>query len=183
MFLNNYGPRSLAFTRGEGSYLWDEDGKQYLDLTSGIAVNSLGHSHPAVVARMQELSQPGGLLHISNYYLPPSAVRLAEKMLSACPDSGFSRVFFANSGTEANEAALKFARRHRSDRQGRDVAFKDGFHGRSMGSLSVTYKPAIREAFLPLVPGVSFFPYNSTEEGLAQSIAEACAVIVEPLQG
>src|SRR3989338_10173559 len=183
VFLENYGKRALTLTRGDGSYVWDVEGLRYLDLTSGIAVSSLGHGHPAVLARMRELVADGALLHVSNYYLTPPAVRLAEKLVAGREDRLLSRVFFANSGTEANEAALKFARRAHPQRQGRVVAFHDGFHGRSAGSLSVTHKPAIREQFLPLTPGVSFFPYNCPTELLAGSVKEAGAVIVEPLQG
>lgn len=188
VFLNNYGPRSAVFERAEGCHVWDSTGKQYLDLSSGIAVNSLGHGHPVVVEWLTN-AKNASFLHVSNYYMTKPSIELAEQLISKAP-AGLERVFFANSGTEANEAALKFAKLVHPDREGRVVAFQHGFHGRSMGSLSVTHKPAIREQFAPLVPGASFFPYNCSltsdsaeAEHVRTSIRRAGAVIVEPIQG
>jgi len=186
--MNTFGPPKLALVRGEGAHVWDEDGNEYVDLLGGIAVNALGHGHPALVAAVTE--QLGTLGHVSNFFTSPPQVALAEKLLSLISpvvEEGAQRlsrnpgrVFFTNSGTEANEAALKITRR-----TGRThlVAALDGFHGRTMGSLALTSKAAYREPFEPLPGTVTFVPYGD-EAALAAAVTdETAAVILEPLQG
>ncbi|MGO4257532.1 acetylornithine transaminase [Marmoricola sp. RAF53] len=174
--MNTFGPPKLALVRGAGAHVWDEDGKEYVDLLGGIAVNALGHGHPALVAAVTE--QLSTLGHVSNFFTSPPQVALAEKLLELVGSEG--RVFFTNSGTEANEAALKITRR-----TGRThlVAALDGFHGRTMGSLALTSKAAYREPFEPLPGTVTFVPYGD-EAALAAAVTdETAAVILEPLQG
>jgi acetylornithine aminotransferase len=165
---------------GRGSLLVDEDGRQYVDMSSGIAVNCLGHGNEQWQRALE--SQSRRLAHASNLYHHEAGVELAERLVKSSKRN-LSRVFFANSGTEANEAALKFAVKAKPGRS-RFVAFKGGFHGRTCGALSVTYKPAIREPFEPLLPGARFAPYNGSLDALRAVIDESVrAVIVEPIQG
>ena len=174
--MNTFGPPKLVLTRGEGAYVWDADGNRYLDLLGGIAVNSLGHAHPALVAAVsQQLSTLG---HVSNFFATEPQVALAERLLDLIGASG--KVFFANSGSEANEAALKLTRR-----TGRThvVAAEGAFHGRTMGSLALTSKAAYREPFEPLPGGVTFVPYGDADALAAAVTDETAAVVVEPLQG
>lgn len=153
---DNYGTPPLAPVRGEGSTVQDEAGRAYADFTGGIAVNTLGHAHPAVLsAVVRQLSTLG---HVSNLFVSEPAVALAERLLESAGRPG--RVFFANSGTEAVEAAFKIARR-----TGRDelIAAEGGFHGRTMGVLALTGQPCKREPFLPMPGGVSHVPYGDAE--------------------
>ena len=177
--MNTFGPPKLALVRGAGAHVWDEDGNEYVDLLGGIAVNALGHGHPALVAAVTEQLQTLG--HVSNFFTSPPAVELAEKLLAlADPGSRHGRVFFTNSGTEANEAALKITRR-----TGRThlVAATEAFHGRTMGSLALTAKAAYREPFEPLPGDVTWVPYGD-EEALAAAVTDqTAAVVLEPLQG
>ncbi|KAF4452096.1 Acetylornithine aminotransferase [Fusarium austroafricanum] len=188
--LPTYPRPSLMLTHGEGSYVADSSGKKYLDFTSGIAVVSLGHSDPEITKIISD--QAGKLMHASMLFENEWADVLANKLVSTTKASGTMsdahQVFLASSGTEANEAALKFARNFakKSDPSGNKfevVAFANAFHGRSMGSLSATYNPKYREPFAPLVPGFKHGVFNSTD-GLDALITDrTCAVIVEPLQG
>jgi acetylornithine aminotransferase len=174
--MNTFGPPKLVLTRGEGACVWDDAGKQYLDLLGGIAVNSLGHAHPALVEAVTTQMQTLG--HVSNFFATEPQVRLAERLLSLLGAPG--KVFFANSGAEANEAALKLTRR-----TGRThvVATEGAFHGRTMGALALTAKDAYREPFEPLPGGVTFVPYGD-EKALAEAVTgRTAAVILEPLQG
>ena len=174
--MNTFGPPKLALVRGEGPVVWDVDGNRYLDFLGGIAVNSLGHGHPALVSAVtQQLSTLG---HVSNFFTSEPQVSLAERLLDLLDSSG--KVFFANSGTEANEAALKLTRR-----TGRThvVAMENGFHGRTMGALALTSKAAYREPFEPLPGGVQFVPYGDTDALKAAVTDETAAVVVEPMQG
>ena len=177
--MNTFGPPKLVLTRGEGAYVWDTDGNRYLDLLAGIAVNSLGHAHPALVAAVsQQLSTLG---HVSNFFATEPQVALAERLLDlVSTGSATGKVFFANSGSEANEAALKLTRR-----TGRTqvVAAEGAFHGRTMGSLALTAKAAYREPFEPLPGGVTFVPYGDSDALAAAVTDETAAVVVEPLQG
>lgn len=169
---DNYGTPPIAIVRGEGAWVWDADGKQYLDMVAGIAVNALGHAHPAVVAAVsKQLSDYG---HVSNLAMHPVGIELAERLIDLAGRPG--RVFFCNSGTEANEAAFKVARL-----TGRTTvhAAQDSFHGRTMGALSLTGQPGKRAPFEPLVPGVEFFEYGT----VPMVSPGAAAVIVEPIQG
>ena len=174
--MNTFGPPKLVLTRGEGANVWDDNGKQYLDLLGGIAVNSLGHAHPALVDAVTTQLQTLG--HVSNFFATEPQVTLAERLLELLGTPG--KVFFANSGTEANEAALKLTRR-----TGRThlVATEGAFHGRTMGALALTAKAAYREPFEPLPGDVTFVPYGDTA-ALADAVTDAtAAVILEPLQG
>ena len=174
--MNTFGPPKLALVRGEGPVVWDVDGNRYLDFLGGIAVNCLGHGHPALVSAVtQQLSTLG---HVSNFFTSEPQVSLAERLLDLLDSSG--KVFFANSGTEANEAALKLTRR-----TGRThvVAMENGFHGRTMGALALTSKAAYREPFEPLPGGVQFVPYGDADALKAAVTDETAAVVVEPMQG
>ncbi len=177
-----YDRPPVVFTRGEGSYLIDREGKRYLDFAAGIAVNALGHSHPGWLEALQGQSRK--LTHVSNLYYSEPQIDLAHRLV----ESSFAdRVFFSNTGAEANEAALKFARKWARLNHGGDkfefIAFTGGFHGRTMGALSLTYKEKFRLPFAPLVPGVTFVPFNDLA-AFEQAISDrVCAVIVEPIQG
>jgi predicted acetylornithine/succinylornithine family transaminase len=178
--LQTYVRPEMVFSHGSGPYLFDSEGARYLDFGAGIAVTSLGHADPAVTAAVAD--QAGRLTHVSNLYHTAPQAELAQRLV----ESSFAdRVYFCNSGAEANEAALKFARKYARQRragQTEIVAFDGGFHGRTIGALSVTYKSQYREPFAPLMPGVRFAPYNDLE-GLSAIGPETCAVIVEPVQG
>lgn len=176
--MNTFGPPKLALVRGEGAEVWDTDGNRYLDFLGGIAVNALGHGHPALVSAVtQQLSTLG---HVSNFFTTEPQVALAERLLDLVAAGTGGKVFFANSGTEANEAALKLTRR-----TGRThvVAMEGGFHGRTMGALALTSKAAYREPFEPLPGGVQFVPYGDVDALAAAVTDETAAVVVEPVQG
>jgi len=174
--MNTYGTPSLALVRGEGAVVTDEAGVSYVDLIGGIAVNALGHAHPAIVAAVTE--QIATLGHVSNLYAHPAAVTLAERLLSLAGRPG--RVFFANSGAEANEAAFKLSRR--TGRTG-VVAAEGGFHGRTMGALALTGQPAKAEPFRPLPGDVAHVPYGDVA-ALASTVDSSTAmVLLEPIQG
>ena len=185
--LGVFGDPSLVLVSGEGVYVTDANGKRYLDLLAGIAVNALGHAHPAWVRAVSE--QAATLAHISNLFTSPGSIHLAEKLLEVTGAPEGSHVFFANSGSEANEAAFKLARRHgraHPDAQGqprtRVLALENSFHGRTMGSLALTAKAAYREPFEPLPAGVTHIP--ATAEALERELDDTVsAVIVEPVQG
>lgn len=172
----------VVFTRGAGCYLFDEEEKTYLDFAAGIAVTALGHSDPGWAAAVAE--QAGTLTHVSNLFHTRPHVALAQRLVE---HSFADRVFFTNSGTEANEAAFKFARKwarlNHSEEKSQVVAFQGSFHGRSMGSLSLTAKEKYRQPFAPLIPGVSFVPFNDLAAAAAAINAQTCAVFVEPIQG
>jgi acetylornithine/N-succinyldiaminopimelate aminotransferase len=180
--MNTFGPPKLALVRGQGAHVWDEAGNEYVDLLGGIAVNALGHGHPALVAAVTEQLQTLG--HVSNFFTSPPQVELAEKLLSLLRRSSAvdtpGRVFFTNSGTEANEAAFKITRR-----TGRTqiIAATESFHGRTMGSLALTSKAAYREPFEPLPGDVIFVPYGDADALAAAVTDQTAAVILEPLQG
>jgi acetylornithine aminotransferase len=182
--LDTYGTPPLALVRGDGCTVWDEDGRSYLDLLAGIAVSSLGHAHPALVAAVSR--QVATLAHTSNLYANPPAVALAERLVALLRPDGTARAFLCNSGTEANEAALKIARKHgRSIDQGKThfVAAQLSFHGRSTGALSLTGNPAKRDPFLPLLPDVTFVPYADAGALAAAVTDRTCAVVLEPTLG
>ncbi|GGF35491.1 acetylornithine aminotransferase [Marmoricola endophyticus] len=179
--MNTFGPPKLVLVRGEGAHVWDEDGNEYVDLLGGIAVNALGHAHPALVAAVSEQMQTLG--HVSNFFATGPQVRLAERLLAlASPDAGprEGRVFFANSGSEANEAALKATRRTGRTKL---VSAAESFHGRTMGSLALTSKTAYREPFEPLPGDVTFVPYGDAAALAAVVDDDTAAVVLEPLQG
>ena len=179
--MQTYRRADIVLERGEGVYLYDTDGRHYLDFMSGIAVAALGHSDPEVAAAVAEGAST--LTHVSNLYYTIPQVELARRLVT---HSFADRVFFTNSGAEAVEGALKFARKWaRQNGEGKHeiVAFSGSFHGRTMGALSVTYKAAYREPFAPLVPGVCFAPFNDLAAARALIGPATCAVIVEPVQG
>jgi acetylornithine/N-succinyldiaminopimelate aminotransferase len=177
--MNTFGPPKLVLTKGEGPYVWDAEGNRYLDLLGGIAVNALGHAHPALVSAVtQQLNTLG---HVSNFFATEPQVALAERLLDLLGVGvGGGKVFFTNSGSEANEAAFKLSRR-----TGRThvVAIEGGFHGRTMGSLALTSKEAYREPFAPLPGEVTFVPYGDAD-ALAEAVSEhTAALVIEPIQG
>jgi acetylornithine aminotransferase len=175
--MDNYGTPQLALVRGSGAELWDADGRRYLDLVAGIAVNALGHAHPAVVEAVS--AQVAQLGHVSNFFVHEPVLRLAER-LQALLEAPDARVVFCNSGAEANEAAFKIARR-----TGRPhiVAAQNAFHGRTMGALALTGQQPKRAPFEPLPPGVSHVPYGDVAALDAAVDAETAAVVLEPILG
>ena len=177
VYQNAFGPPALTLVEGNGSYVTDENGKVYLDLLAGIAVNALGHNHPAFVSAV---SRGAAMAHVSNFFTTPTQVALAERLTSLLELEGgrSGKAFLVNSGTEATEAAIKLAMLARPG--GKILALTGGFHGRSLGALSVTHKPAIRTPFRQ-VPGCEFIePRAESLAGIDESVA---AVIVEPIQG
>jgi acetylornithine aminotransferase len=176
--LPTYAAPVLTLVRGEGATVWDDQGRSYVDLVAGIAVNALGHAHPAVVEAVSR--QVATLGHTSNLVATEPALRLAERLLALAGRPGGGRVFFSNSGAEANEAAFKLARR---TGRGTVVSAEGGFHGRTMGALALTGQPAKRAPFEPLPDGVTFVPYGDVT-ALASAVgAHTAAVLLEPVQG
>jgi acetylornithine aminotransferase len=173
-----FGRPKAVLTRGEGCYVWDADGKRYLDLLAGIAVNALGHGHPAVVEAI--CKQAASMIHVSNFFATPPQIELAERLLAVAGAPNGSAVFFANSGSEAVEAAIKLSRR--TGRTGL-VAAEAAFHGRTMGALALTHKPAYREPFAPLVPSVIHVPLNDQAALRAAVSTDTAAVFLESIQG
>ncbi|MFN3602175.1 MAG: acetylornithine transaminase [Dietzia sp.] len=179
--MRNYGTPPLELVSGRGVTVTAADGREYVDLLGGIAVNALGHAHPAVVDAVSR--QVAELGHVSNLYIHPMVVALAERLESLLAVDEPVRAFFCNSGAEANEAAFKIARR---TGRSRILAAENGFHGRTMGALAMTGQPAKREPFEPMPPGVEFFPYGDIAALTAlvlQAPGDTAAVIVEPVQG
>lgn len=166
-----------VFVRGEGAYVWDADGRRFLDFLAGIAVNSLGHAHPALVDAVAE--QAARLIHVSNYVTTPQGIVFAERLVRLTGAGDTGRVYPANSGAEAIEAAVKLARR---TGRPRIIAFENGFHGRTMGALAVTGKPALRAPFEPMLPGAEHIPTNiaALEAAMGDDVA---AVLLEPIKG
>ena len=165
-------------THGEGCYVWDVDGKKYLDFLAGIAVNSLGHAHPVLVEAVS--AQVASLVHISNLFASPQQIGLAQSLKRVTGAGEGGRVFFGNSGAEAIEAAIKLARRNKQ--HGTILALENSFHGRTTGSVSLTGKPALREDFEPLLPQVAHI--GSTIEALEAAMShEIAALVVEPIKG
>ena len=176
--LNLFGRPQLVLDHGDGAWVWDVDGRRYLDLVGGIAVNALGHNHPALVAAVSK--QAGQLVHVSNFFTTVAQVELAEKLLHLAKAPEGSAGFFCNSGTEALEAAIKLARRTgRTD----IVAAEGAFHGRTTGALALTHKPAYREPFEPLIPGVTHVPWGDEAALRAAVGPQTSALVLEPIQG
>ncbi|MFO7753675.1 MAG: acetylornithine transaminase [Desulfobacteraceae bacterium] len=180
--MNTYARKEVCFTRGDGCRLWDEDGKEYLDFLAGIAVCGLGHCHPEVTAALG--SQAEMLVHVSNLFYTRPGSDLAQKL---CEKSFADKVFFSNSGAEANEAAIKLARRYFSSRgeknRFRIVTMEQSFHGRTMATLSATGQEKIKQGFEPILPGFVHVPFNSME-ALEDAVDDTvCAVMLEPVQG
>ncbi|MFL0796984.1 MAG: acetylornithine transaminase [Cellvibrionaceae bacterium] len=181
--MNTYGTRPITMTKGEGAYLWDQEGRRYLDALTGIAVCGLGHCHPAVTAAVQE--QAATLLHTSNLYNLPTQQQAGDVL---CEKAQMDKVFFSNSGAEANEAAIKLARLW-GNQQGKAtptiVVMENAFHGRTMATLTATGNPKAKQGFEPLLDGFVRVPFDDIEavEKLATENANICAVLVEPVQG
>lgn len=180
-----YRPRRIVLERGRGARVWDVEGREYVDFGAGIAVNALGHAHPALVEALT--TQAGRLWHTSNVFVSEPPLRLAEALVQA---SGFAeRVFLCNSGAEANEAAIKLARRHAAS-QGREPArrtiltFEGSFHGRTLATVTATAQPKYHEGFEPLPQGFRYARFNDIEAArAAMADGDVCAVLVEPVQG
>jgi len=178
--VRSFGDRMAMFVRGEGAHLWDADGRRYLDFLAGIAVNSLGHAHPVFVEAIA--TQAATLAHVSNYFATPPQLALASRLKRIAGTGETGRVYFGNSGAEANEAAFKLARLHGGADRPRILALTDAFHGRTMGTLALTGKPYMREPFLPMTPGVEFI--DSTIEALEAALDDrVAALFVEPIKG
>ncbi|GAA1541465.1 acetylornithine transaminase [Nocardioides humi] len=174
--MNTFGPPKTVLVRGEGAHVWDADGREYVDLLGGIAVNALGHGHPRLVAAVTEQLQTLG--HISNFFASAPQITLAERLVALLGTE--ARVFFTNSGAEANEAAFKLTRR---TGRTRIVATEGSFHGRTMGALALTSKQAYREPFEPLPGDVVFVRYGDAAALEAAVDRDTAAVLVEPVQG
>ncbi|CAN5326286.1 acetylornithine transaminase [soil metagenome] len=182
VLMPNYGVRDVTLVRGKGSWVWDADGREYLDLVSGIAVNNLGHCHPAVVSAIQE--QAAKIIHTANGVLIETQIELAEILTSQL---GMDRAFFANSGTEVTEAAIKLARLWAHERfapsKHKIMVFNGSFHGRTYGAMSATYSPKVRKGFEPFVPGFVFADFNSLDDVDAKWDDDICCVMLETVQG
>ena len=174
---NNYGKPAITLVKGKGIVVTDADGKTYLDFLGGIATSILGHAHPAIVKAVTK--QVSILSHVSNFYAHPNAIELAEKLVSMTGDKN-AKVFFCQSGAEANEAALKLSRR---TGKVRIVAAQGAFHGRTMGALSLTGQPSKREPFLPLIKGVKHVPYGDFDAMRKAVSKKTAMVIIEPIMG
>ncbi|XXX77149.1 acetylornithine transaminase [Sorangium sp. So ce134] len=180
--LGNYRQPAFVLDRGRGCELFDTEGRRYLDMCAGVAVASLGHAHPRLVATIAE--QAGRLMHVSNYFFNAENLRLAEEL---CAKTGFDRAFFCNSGAEANEAMLKLARRHFFNRgeteRYRIIAFENAFHGRTLGAVALTGTPKYREGFGPSLSGVTHVPYGDAAAVRAAMGPDVAGILVEPVQG
>jgi acetylornithine/N-succinyldiaminopimelate aminotransferase len=180
--METYKRMKIAPTKGRGSWLFDEKGERYLDFIAGIATNSLGHSHPALVEAVQK--QAGELIHCSNLYEIPLQAEVAQMLTEA---TDFDKVFFCNSGTEAVEAAIKLARKHAYEAAGPEkyevLTFTKSFHGRTYGSLSATGQATYQEAFGPMLPGFAYAPFGDLEAAEDMVGPQTAAVLVEPIQG
>lgn len=176
--MNTFGPPKLVLERGQGCRVWDVDGNEYVDFLGGIAVNTLGHAHPALVGAVTRQLETLG--HVSNFFASKPQIELAERLLELAAPGVEGRAFFCNSGAEANEAAIKLTRLTGRTRL---VAMEDAFHGRTMGSLALTSKAAYREPFEPLPGEVTWVPYGDVDALAAAVTDETAAVVIEPLQG
>lgn len=180
--MNTYGRYDVTFERGNGCRLYDTDGREYIDFVSGVAVNCLGHSHPAIVNAIAE--QSSKLIHVSNYYWNKNHTLLAERLIDNCDHSS---VFFCNSGAEAVEGALKMARKYGRIKGNQDknviIYMDNSFHGRTMGALSVTGQEKYQKDFTPLMGGVKMVKFNDADDLVKNFDENVCGVIVEPIQG
>jgi len=181
--MKTYGRYPIVPVKGEGCRLWDADGKVYLDFLAGVAVNNLGHCHPKVVQAIQE--QAATLIHCSNYYQIPQQIELAEML---CSHSFADKAFFCNSGAEANEAAIKLARKYSRDTSGRPerygiITAADSFHGRTMATVSATGQEKVQRFFDPLLHGFTHVPFNDIAALAAAITDDTCAIMLEPIQG
>jgi acetylornithine/N-succinyldiaminopimelate aminotransferase len=177
-----YGRIPLVLVKGEGCWVWDDQGKKYLDFISGLGVNSLGHCHPAVVKAIKEQAET--LIHCSNLYYTEPQAELAEILVK---NSCFDRVFFSNSGAEANEGAIKLVRKYSDLKYGPGrkgiITMDNSFHGRTMGTVTATGQRKYQKGFEPLLPGFKYVPYGDLEALKEAADSETCAVLIEPIQG
>ena len=182
VIMKTYGRYPIVPVRGLGCELWDADGKRYLDFLAGVAVNNLGHCHPRVVKAIQE--QAATLIHCSNYYQIPQQIELAELLCAHC---FADQAFFCNSGAEANEAAIKLARKYSREHFGpqryRIITAADSFHGRTLATVSATGQEKVQRFFDPLLHGFAHVPFNDLAALEATLTPETCAVMLEPIQG
>jgi acetylornithine/N-succinyldiaminopimelate aminotransferase len=185
LLLGTYDRNPVLFVRGEDVHLVDENGTRYLDLLSGIGVNALGYAHPAIESAIAEQSRK--LIHVSNLYFHEGQAAVALRLTEA---TGMDRVFFCNSGTEANEAALKLARAYARLKRSEGghlgtkfLALEHSFHGRTVGAVAATWKDKYREPFAPVMPGVEFVNFNDVADLKAKFSDEVCAILIEPIQG
>eukprot|EP01035_Chromulina_nebulosa_P033174 gene33175-biopygen21460 len=183
--MKNYARAAITLTRGAGTQVWDDQGNAYLDFTSGIAVSALGHCHPHWVASVQR--QAGELIHVSNLFRNPNQGELARRLVGY---AGPGRVFFCNSGAEANEALIKLARLHGVQKSGGEegkcykvICAKNAFHGRTFGGMSATPQEKIQKGFRPLVPGFSFGEINNLQSFVDLVDDQTAAIFVETIQG
>lgn len=179
--MNNVGRLPVVLVKGAGSRVWDADGKEYLDFLTGISVANFGHSHPEIVAAMR--AQADKVLHVSNYFYLEEQVRVAEELVKL---SGLEQVFFANSGAEANEGALKIARKYGKEKLGGKyeiVTAVNSFHGRTYGALSATGQPKYQKNFMPVVPGFAYAEFNQLDSWKKAINENTCAVMLELVQG
>ncbi|MDP6967848.1 MAG: aspartate aminotransferase family protein [Gammaproteobacteria bacterium] len=178
----NYAPATMIPVRGEGSRIWDQEGREFIDFAGGIAVTSVGHAHPEMLAILQQQGEK--IWHLSNVMTNEPALKLAQQLTSA---TFAERVFFANSGAEANEAAFKLARRYAQNEFGPEkheiIAFEQGFHGRTLFTVSVGGQAKYREGFGPAIKGITHLPYNDIMALEAAVSDKTCAIVMEPLQG
>jgi len=177
-----YARLPLTLVRGKGARVWDADGREYLDFLAGIATNALGHCHPRMVRAIQEQAET--LIHTAGYYFTAPVAHLAEKLVGL---AGMDRVFFGNSGAEANECAIKIARKYAKSHGGANkygiVAAAKSFHGRTMATVTATGQPKYQEPFLPMVQGFTHVPFNDIAALTAAVTDDTCAVLLEPIQG
>lgn len=179
--MNTFGTPQRVLVRGEGAYVWDADGNRYLDLLAGIAVNSLGHTHPTLTGAIA--AQFNTLGHVSNFFATPTQVSLAEALINLSEAGPSGRVFFTNSGTEAMEAAFKLARKYGGAARPRILAMTGAFHGRSMGALALTHKVEYKTPFAPLPGGVEHVPFGDAGALAAAMGDDVAAIVLEPIQG
>ncbi|UYM17425.1 aspartate aminotransferase family protein [Endozoicomonas euniceicola] len=178
----NYAPQKVVPVRGKGSRIWDQEGREYIDFAGGIAVNALGHCHPKLVKVLKDQSDK--LWHLSNVYTNEPALTLAKALTEVC---FAEKVFFCNSGTEANEAAFKLARKYAYDHAGPEkheiISFNNAFHGRSLFAITVGGQPKYCEGYAPVPEGVTHLPFNDVDALKAAVSDKTCAVVLEPIQG
>ena len=179
---NTYARFPIVLVRGKGIHLWDTDGKEYLDFVGGIAVDALGHCHPKMVTAIRAQSET--LIHVSNLYHIEPQIRLAQLL---CEHSFADRAFFCNSGAEANEAAIKLARKYAKDHWSTDrveiITMQHAFHGRTLATVTATGNPKYTHGFEPLMPGFKQVPYNDLRAVERAIDSRTCAILVEPVQG
>ncbi|MEE0776323.1 MAG: acetylornithine transaminase [Bacillota bacterium] len=182
VLMGTYGRYPIVLEKGKGPWVWDTEGKKYLDFVSGISVNNLGHCHPAIVKAVKEQAEQ--MFHCSNLYWSKPQLALAEKLVAA---SGLGKVFFGNSGAEANEGAIKLARKYFYDKGQPEkyeiITMVKSFHGRTLATLTATGQDKVKTGFSPLMPGFTYVPYNDFQ-GLAAAVNDhTCAIMLEPIQG